>query len=238
VKINASQSLVGHLKLGTLAAVITLASAVLLSAAPAADTNSSPAMSTNAVAMPAIPSVRMATDDDDDAPNKDEHNHSTNIVIHSGGNGGLIDTILSDLIPILGILVAFGSPVLIVYFVCYFKYKRRQDSLAIAREYLNKGMLVPPQLLDPSQSSTTPVINDPVTREMLDTRRGFKLTFAGLAIALALLVYNPHSRDWCWGLIPLVIGIGFMLSGWLERRLQGNARNSRPASPPNPGDRL
>jgi hypothetical protein len=148
------------------------------------------------------------------------------------------DTALEALlIPIVAIVATFGTPILIVFFVCYFKYRRRRENLVLAQEFLNKGLPVPPQLLDESQGtvdySTSP--NSP-NRCKSDLRRGFKLGFIGLGITLAFYASDPHSTTWAWGLIPLIMGIGYAISGWVEGRQRGPFADTRttPPIPKNP----
>ena len=106
-------------------------------------------------------------------------------------------------------------PLLIVFIICYFIYRRRNDSrqerMALAREFLLKGAPVPPQLLEEPLAVTSSSRLNP------DTRRGIRWSFAGLGIALAFGLCGGWSAA-AWGLVPLVIGVGFFVSGWLETR--------------------
>jgi hypothetical protein len=188
--------------------------------------------STNSVAAPAHPSAGNTGDDDD---NED------NVTIHEKHHGVEISTETwrgVDLVPIIGILATFGTPVLIVFFVCYFKYKRHREHLLLAQEFLKKGLPVPPQLLDESQNPTDSFVPaDTSNRCSSDFRRGFKLTFIGLGVSVALYVSNHHSTIWAWGLIPMIMGIGYLISAWIESRQRGPFFNP-PKSPPSSGNPL
>ncbi len=156
-------------------------------------------------------------DSDEDDDNGTPHKHHK-VVINDDGTSSSFD--LEDVvIPLFGITASFGTPVLIVFFICYFRYRRRKEHLATVREYLNKGVPVPPQLLEEYQSSWSSALGGGYTpnRADVDLRRGFRLTFIGLGITLAFF-FAFHGSTWAWGLIPLVIGLGFIVSAYAEKR--------------------
>jgi hypothetical protein len=206
--------------------------------------------STNAAPAKHGLTITADTNDDDDS-DSDGKKHSETINI--GGHdveGWSLAALAALMIPILGVLCVFGMPVLIVFVVCYFKYRRRQESLATVREYLNKGLPVPPELLAEAGSSqyaaaaapaaAAASLSAPVNdRAKSDLRKGLTLASIGLGLTLALFVNDPHDTDWGWGLIPFVMGIGYILSGWFERRDRFDHRTApfdspRPGNPPPP----
>ncbi len=77
-------------------------------------------------------------EDDDDDSGDGNHKKGSTTVIHMGDekSGGYWEVFL---IPLAGIIATFGTPILIVFVVFYFKYRQRQEQLATVREYLNKG---------------------------------------------------------------------------------------------------
>jgi hypothetical protein len=190
------------------------------------------APATNVVSPPSVTPAPAKSDDDD--AHDTGHSFKLNInTDHDDKPEGLMAQFLDDLIPLAGIVASFGTPILIVFFVCYFSYRRRLENVALARDYLAKGLPVPPELLDPTSS--------PYSRARpgggasnCDTRRGFRLTFIGLAVTAALFIHNPHSTTWGWGLIPTIMGIGFLLSGWSEARRENRAIYplEKPVPPP------
>ena len=194
----------------------------LISVAPALAatvTNAAPAVSpaTNALSTPSVPSAPAKSDDEDGSAHSFKLNINTD---HDDKQESLTAQFLDNLIPLAGIAGAFGTPILIVFFVCYFNYRRRRENVALAREYLEKGLPVPPELLDPAQRAAYDRAKGGNSH---DLRRGFRLTFIGLAVIAALYVDNPHTTTWGWGLIPTIMGIGFLLSGWYEERRAGQA---------------
>jgi hypothetical protein len=194
-------------------------------------TNGAPAA---AAAAAAAHGVHIEIDNDDDSTDDARPHGHTKI-----GDGNYVGVALEAvLIPIIAIIATFATPVLIVFFVCYFKFRRRKENLVLAQEYLNKGLPVPPQLLDESQGTVDySASSDSPNRCKSDVRRGFKLGFIGLGVTLALFVSSPHSTTWAWGLIPLVMGIGYLISGWVESKQRADGFDSR-AIPPSRGGPL
>jgi Domain of unknown function (DUF6249) len=242
VKTNPTPVFVRQLQLGALAALITLASIALLRADATPPKNPPAPPSTNSTnatnASPVSATTRglsITIDDDDDDSSSDAKDPKHPKGGELNGHEILGATLEAVLIPIVAILATFGTPVLIVFFICYFKYRRRQENLALVREFLNKGLPVPPELLDPARSwGVHSVGKDSLGRSKSDLRRGFSLTFVGLGITLAFYVNDPHSTMWGWGLIPLVMGIGYLISGWFENRQRKSGEDSRTPPPGNP----
>jgi hypothetical protein len=46
---------------------------------------------------------------------------------------------------------------------------------------------------------------------------GLVITFIGLAIVVSIGI-SSDFRDGVWGLIPMALGVGLLLAGWLEKR--------------------
>jgi hypothetical protein len=206
----------------------------LLRAASGPATNAAPVAGVSAVSKPIANTAtgNNAANDDDDS----DKGHSFQLKI-GGDDDKRQDTVLENLsyvlIPLTGIVATFATPVLIVFFVCYFKYRRRQDTLAMVREYLNKGLPVPPELLDPSQGSDAYLgLKSAMNRPQSDLRKGFKLAFIGLGVTLAMYLSSPHSTYWAWGLIPMVMGIGFIFSSLAESRVGNSSQGGEMTPPP------
>jgi hypothetical protein len=229
------------IQLGLTATVLALLPGVAPEARGATSTNAAPAIASKPAVVPAV----LATKDDTSDADDKAKGHSFNVKIdtdddkHDSSASGAVETFMDDLIPLAGITATFGTPVLIVFFVAYFKFRGRREALALAREYLGKGLPVPPELLDPSQKTFDMGWKYSGSRSQSDLRRGLRLAFIGLGLTLAFHVSFPHSTMWGWGLIPTIMGVGLILSGWFENR-RGQSRPPGPAeSPPSPpGNRL
>jgi len=191
---------------------------------PPIPTNSAPTSATNAAPDKHGLTITADINDDDDASSD-----------HSAGKKQSSDFTLEALagaliIPIVGIVATFGTPVLVVFLLLYYRHRRRQETLATVREYLNKGLPVPPELLEDCSTPSISTVSS-LRRRKSDLTRGFQLTFIGLGVTLALYVHNPHSTEWGWGLIPMIMGVGYLLSGWVQSRSTDD-RLPPPGNPP------
>jgi hypothetical protein len=118
-------------------------------------------------------------------------------------------------IPIVAIvfITLFGAPVLIVAVIMYFGFSKSRMLHRTVRMMIEKGQPVPAALLNPP----------PPQRQRSDMRRGVVLVMAGLG----LMVFLGAASDWeggAWsiGIIPFLIGAGYLLVWRLERRKNDN----------------
>jgi Domain of unknown function (DUF6249) len=113
-------------------------------------------------------------------------------------------------IPIVGIVFMsiFGAPVLIVAVIMYFGFSRNRMMHRTIRIMAEKGQPIPPALLAP------PV---PAVRQRSDMRRGVVLCMVGLGLMLFFGAVNEwEGGSWAIGVIPFVIGLGYLLVWKLE----------------------
>jgi hypothetical protein len=107
------------------------------------------------------------------------------------------------LIPLSGILFGTLMPVTIVWLVLRYRTSRNQMVYETAVKLAEKGQPVPAELfanLNPTGS---------------DLRRGFVLIMLGVAICICLYELGV---PWTFGLIPLLMGVGFLIVWRLESR--------------------
>jgi hypothetical protein len=107
------------------------------------------------------------------------------------------------LIPLSGILFGTLMPVTIVWLVLRYRTSRNQLVYDTAVKLAEKGQPVPAELftnLNPTGS---------------DLRRGFLLIMLGVAICICLYELGV---PWTFGLIPLLMGVGFLIVWRLESR--------------------
>jgi hypothetical protein len=168
--------------------------------------------------------IVVGDDDGDDAGATTTHHHHEDSAFEA------------NVIPIVAIVSIFGMPVLIVFLIVYFRFRRRQETLATVREYLSKGLPVPPELLSGGSSFDEAIRSDPAApgAGRCDARRGIILLFIGAGLSLALYFGNPREHDWAWALIPLVIGLGYLVTGLFEMSLERKNHPSHPPLPPVP----
>ena len=114
-------------------------------------------------------------------------------------------------IPIVAItlLTVFGAPVLIVGLILYFSFSRSRALHRTVRMMVEKGQPVPEALLNPP----------PAQRQRSDVRRGVVLSMIGIG----LMAFLGAASDWdggAWtlGLIPFLIGVGYLLVWKLDTK--------------------
>ncbi len=129
----------------------------------------------------------------------------------SAGDGGLGHN--SDVpwmaIPIVTIvfLTIFGTTILIVAVILYFSFSKTRAVHRTVRLMVEKGQPVPEALLNPP----------PAQRQRSDMRRGVVLAMVGLGLMLFFAAVNDwEGGAWSIGLIPFLIGAGYLLVWKLE----------------------
>jgi len=132
------------------------------------------------------------------------------------------DEIPEFVVPIVAItmLTIFGAPVLIVALIMYFGFSKNRATHRTIRMLAEKGQPIPPALLAPP----TPAI-----RQRSDMRRGVVLCMVGLGLMIFFGAVNEwEGGSWAIGVIPFVIGLGYLLV-W---KLEGGKKNEIPPVPP------
>ena len=113
-------------------------------------------------------------------------------------------------VPIVAIvfLTIFGAPVMIVAVIMYFGFSRNRMMHRTIRMMAEKGQPIPPALLAPPASAV---------RQRSDMRRGVVLCMVGLGLMLFFGAVNDWEGGvWAIGVIPFVIGLGYLLVWKLE----------------------
>jgi len=113
-------------------------------------------------------------------------------------------------IPIVAIVFMsiFGAPVLIVAVILYFGFSRTRMQHRTIRMLAEKGQPIPSGLL------ATPA---PAVRQRSDMRRGVVLTMVGIGLMVWLGAVNDwEGGAWSLGLIPFLIGTGYLIVWKLE----------------------
>src|SRR5215475_5737236 len=114
-------------------------------------------------------------------------------------------------IPIVAItmLTVFGAPVLIVGLIMYFSFSRSRALQKTVRMMVEKGQPVPEALLNPP----------PAQRQRSDLRRGIVLTMIGIGLMAFFGAVNEwEGGAWTLGLIPFLIGVGYLLVWKLDTK--------------------
>jgi hypothetical protein len=125
-------------------------------------------------------------------------------------------------IPIVAIvfLSIFGAPVLIVIMIGIFALLGSRMRQRTIRMMVEKGQPVPAELLAPEVRAV---------RRRSDVRRGVVWTMVGLGLIIWLAAVNDwEGGAWSFGLIPFLIGLGYLIVWKLE------GKKDIPPPPPAP----
>lgn len=125
-------------------------------------------------------------------------------------------------IPIVAIvfLSIFGAPVAIVIMIGIFSIIATRTRQRTIRMMVEKGQPVPAELLAPATRGI---------RRRSDVRRGVVWTMVGLGLMIWLAAVNDwEGGAWSFGLIPFLIGLGYLIVWKLENK------KDIPPPPPTP----
>ncbi len=115
-------------------------------------------------------------------------------------------------IPIVAIvfLSIFGAPVAIVVMIGIFSIIATRMRQRTIRMMVEKGQPVPAELLAPATRGI---------RRRSDVRRGVVWTMVGLGLMIWLAAVNDwEGGAWSFGLIPFLIGLGYLIVWKLENK--------------------
>ena len=114
-------------------------------------------------------------------------------------------------------LVVMSAPILVALILMRYRFRQNQARYQTLLQLADKGVPLPPELLVEPQVHS-------------ERRRGLVLVSAGLGLMVTLLVLPGHVDDgqsigslWGLGLLPLMIGLGYLASWWLNQREQPRA---------------
>lgn len=110
-------------------------------------------------------------------------------------------------------LIMLSAPVLIVLTVLRYRYQQSQARYRTLLQLADKGVVLPTELLVEPQIAFS------------ERRRALVLISGGFGLMLTLLALpgqldNGHSIRELWGLglLPLMTGLGYLASWWLNQR--------------------
>lgn len=110
------------------------------------------------------------------------------------------------LVAIMGMIVTFGLPVLLVAIILWFKHRKLRMTHETIARLAEKGLPVPPELLAPPPGSRS---------RNVALRGGLVL----VALGIALMVFFLEVRGpWSIGLIPGLMGLALVIAWAIERR--------------------
>ena len=107
------------------------------------------------------------------------------------------------LIAIMAMLAGFALPLGLVALILYYKHRRAQMAHETITRLVEKGLPVPPELLEPPR------------RGHAGLRGGLVLVALGVALSYFFAGWGP---GWSIGLIPGLMGAALLLSWKIENR--------------------
>jgi Domain of unknown function (DUF6249) len=196
--------------------IIYICSLALAAGSFAQTPTSSPVESTPAAAVTISPSSTPASKIEQSIRKKHKKHFGFTIDDHDKdldrlGGGKSPNEIPEIVIPIVAItlLTVFGAPVLIVGLIMYFSFSRSRAMHRTVRMMVEKGQPVPEALLNPP----------PALRQRSDLRRGVVLTMIGIGLMAFFGAVNDwEGGSWTLGLIPFLIGAGYLLVWKLDTK--------------------
>ncbi len=110
-------------------------------------------------------------------------------------------------------LVVVGGPVVIILILLRYRYLQTQARYKLLLQLADKNVTLPPDLL------AGPVVaHSDLRRALVLISGGLGLTALFLALPLQLATGQNVSSLWGLGLLPLMIGLGYLATWWLNRR--------------------
>ena len=110
-------------------------------------------------------------------------------------------------------LVVVGGPVVIILILLRYRYLQTQARYRLLLQLADKNVTLPPDLF------AGPVVaNSDLRRALVLMSGGLGLIALFLALPLQLATGQNVSSLWGLGLLPLMIGLGYLASWWLNRR--------------------
>ena len=199
-----------------------------VTAATAATSITAPALTSTATSIPTASASSASSDLADKIHKKLEKKlgRKHGIIIDADKKDGdhivAGDGMPAEVIPLVGIvfLSIFGAPVLIVVMIGVFALLVSRSRQRTIRMMVEKGQPVPAELLAPEVRRV---------RRRSDVRRGVIWTMVGLGLMVWLAAVNDwEGGAWSLGLIPFLIGLGYLIIWKLENK------KDIPPPPPTP----
>jgi hypothetical protein len=120
---------------------------------------------------------------------------------------------ISNFIPVMPIIL-FTFILTVLFIPIFFNYKKAKGRQLIINNLIEKGKDIPQELLMPQPKTSRS-----------DFHKGVILICFGLSIIVVLLLINipVGIKFWTIGLIPLFIGIGYLISFKLDKTGKNNS---------------
>jgi len=111
-------------------------------------------------------------------------------------------------VAITGVLVVFGLPLLLVAIVLLYKHRRMRITHETIVRLAEKGIPVPPELLDPPRQRTSGL------------RGGLVLIALGAGLSI---FFMERGGPWSIGLIPGLMGVALLIAWAIESKTRNES---------------
>lgn len=108
-------------------------------------------------------------------------------------------------VAITAMLASFALPLVLVAVILYYKHRKTQMTHETITRLAEKGLPVPPELLQPPR------------RGYAGLRGGLVLLALGIALSFFFAGWGP---GWSIGLIPGLMGVALLIAWKIENRLK------------------
>lgn len=105
-------------------------------------------------------------------------------------------------VAVTGMLASFGLPLLAIAIVLVYKHKRNRLQQETILKLAEKGLPVPPDLLQPPRRAPSP-------------KGGLVLVALGIALAV---FFRELGQPWSIGLIPGLMGVALLVAWRIDLR--------------------
>lgn len=105
-------------------------------------------------------------------------------------------------VAMTGMLASFGLPLLVIAIILAYKHQRNRLHQETILKLAEKGLPVPPELLQPPDRAASP-------------KGGLVLLALGIAISV---IFWERGQPWSIGLIPGLIGVALLVAWKIDSR--------------------
>jgi len=115
------------------------------------------------------------------------------------------------MVAMTGMLASFGLPLIVIAIILVYKHQRNRLQQETILRLAEKGLPVPPELLQPAPRTASPKAG---------------LVLIALGIALSVFFWE-RGQPWSIGLIPGLMGIALLVAWKIESRAPDRAETPR-----------
>ncbi|MEP7084284.1 MAG: DUF6249 domain-containing protein [Betaproteobacteria bacterium] len=115
---------------------------------------------------------------------------------------------MKGLVAMLAVLLVFGTPIIIVIAILVHKSRRTQRIHQTVVALAEKGLPIPPDLF----------VDRPAYDSSSTLHKGVVLIAVGLGLIFFFLSMTERRGPWGVGMIPLLIGVGYLIVWKLESK--------------------